>query len=87
MKELKLEKMLNANVRRIFNKSILKLTYEVKFFHLIEIHNLVNVNIYQMSALKLQCWAIYLKLSRQIKEDKTGPEELDICFCVIFDHY
>ena len=55
MKELKLKKMLNANVGRIFNKSILKLTYEVKFFHLIEIHNLVNVNIYQMSALKLQC--------------------------------
>ena len=63
MKELKLKKMLSANVGRIFNKSILKLTYEVKFFHLIEIHNLVNVNIYQMSALKLQCWAIYLKQS------------------------
>ena len=35
----------------------------------------------------LQSWTKYLEQSKEIKQNLTGTENFDNCFCVIFDCY
>ena len=35
---------------------------------------------------KLQSWTKFMKQCQEIKQNWTGQENFEICFCVIFDH-
>ena len=41
----------------------------------------------RLTLLRLQSWTKYLEKSKDTKQNWTGIENFDFCFCVIFDCY